>query len=220
MFAHEVVTPGTFVNVVAQMENEIEILLGHVLIRRVVTCFKVLARRNGKAQPIHPRPSGGKRSGAADRAHGIAGAELIPVPAVRLKAGHLDVHRMGPLGRRGDLPRLHDLRQAIIGRDLPLHFDGPSRHPTAVQRIDGETGPQDDAVGAGVAGTDAQRKWRRREFRILKRGAGGKQLSRRCAVYREPAEEKRTAIQHARPPGDVKDDRESLRPDDSGVKCL
>ena len=100
MLAHEVVPARVLVDVIAEVHHQVEVFLGHVLIRGVQAGLEVLARRDGEAKPIDGGLRARKRARAADRAQLVARAELIPVPRVRLEAGDFDVNRMGPLWRR------------------------------------------------------------------------------------------------------------------------
>ena len=83
---HEVVAAGVLVDVVAEVQHEVEIFLGHVLVRREQADLEVLARRDGEPKPIDGRLRARKRARAADGTQLAAGAELIPVPACAARA--------------------------------------------------------------------------------------------------------------------------------------
>ena len=98
VLAHQVVAARVFVDVVAQVHHEIEIFLGHVLVGREEADLEMLARRDGESEPIDVRLRARKCARPADGTHLAAGAELVPVPAVRLEAGDFDMNRVRPVG--------------------------------------------------------------------------------------------------------------------------
>jgi hypothetical protein len=95
---HELVSAGVLVDVVAEVHHQIEIFLGHVLVRREQADLEMLARRDGEPEPIDVRLRARKRARPADGTHLAAGAELVPVPAVGLEPCDFDVNRVRPIG--------------------------------------------------------------------------------------------------------------------------
>ena len=92
VLADEIVPAFIFVDVVAEVHYEVEVLLGHVLIGREETGLEMLARCDGEAKPIDLGVGLGKGARAAHRAQLVSGAELIPVPRVRLEARDFNVN--------------------------------------------------------------------------------------------------------------------------------
>ncbi len=140
--------------------------------RAVVALLVLLAGREGELEARVVRVRCGRRARAADGARRLAGEEAVPVHAVGLQAAHLDVHAVGEGGIGRDLATLHDVATVFVARDLPAYADRLGRHASAVERIGREAGPQDDAVGARTARSDAQRE------RIALKALGGDELRR------------------------------------------
>ena len=81
-----------FVDVVAGMEDEVEMLLRDPPERGEIAVLVVLAAADGEADPIDRRARRRRGPGAADLAHVVAGMEAVEVVARRLEPGDLDVH--------------------------------------------------------------------------------------------------------------------------------
>ena len=153
--------PAILVDVVAEVEHEIEIFGGHVLIRREEAHLVVLARRDAELQPAHrrlPRHAGAR---AADRAEFTAGLELIPVPLRGLQAVDVDVDRM-PEFRLGERRAgAHDVLHRIVRRHRPLDGHAHGIHAAEAirrERRGREARPQHDAIAERIARRDAQRE--------------------------------------------------------------
>ena len=97
MRAHGIFAGRFFVDVVAEVNDEIEILSRHMFEGRVVAHLVVLARGECEAEAVRRGASGRHCAGAADRAQFAAGLEAIPVPAVGLETLGLDVYGMAPI---------------------------------------------------------------------------------------------------------------------------
>ena len=97
-----VLAPAVLVDVVAQVDDQVEVVLRHLLVGGEQALLVVLAGGEGEPQLLRARRSGaGSGAGAADRAGRVAGPEPVPVPAVRPQPVDLDVDRVAQL-RRGD----------------------------------------------------------------------------------------------------------------------
>ena len=100
MPSHEMGAIADFVNVVAKMDDEIEVAFGHVAIGAVKALLILLAGGESESKPIIGRVGGGRGAGASDTAFGVAATEAVKIPAVGLKAGHRHMHRMAPILNR------------------------------------------------------------------------------------------------------------------------
>src|SRR5262245_55649605 len=73
-----------FVDVIAEMYDEVQVLCSHMLIRGVVPVFVLLTRSEREPELIEAGAGGGGRTGAADRTGhpilSLADEELIPIP--------------------------------------------------------------------------------------------------------------------------------------------
>src|SRR5687768_6834560 len=88
MTADSAVLRRTLVNVVTQMHDQFDVLVGQMPKRREVTVFVVLAGGEDKGE-VFATVSSGRCAGPADRAQLRSGAKLVPVPARRLQAACL-----------------------------------------------------------------------------------------------------------------------------------
>src|SRR5262249_39348018 len=84
VMANSALVCSALVNVVAKVEDEIQIVLGHVMIGREMTFFIVLARGECKPQPGGQNTRLGHRARTADRAYRVPAMKPIPVPSVGL----------------------------------------------------------------------------------------------------------------------------------------
>ena len=156
MLADLAVAARALVDVVAEVDDQVEVVLGHVLVGGIQARLEVLARGEGEPQLIGLRARGGHGAGPGDRALGVAGAEAVPVRAVGVQAIHLDVDRVAELGRGDRRAAAHDLLHRVVGRELPAHLDVLGGHPAArLQRLGGQACPEDDPAGGRVARRDA-----------------------------------------------------------------
>ncbi len=61
------------------------------------------------------------------------------------------MHRVREIGRGDGGAARGDLRELLVVRDLPIDGDVLTRHAAPFQRFRGQSGPQHDAIGSGVA---------------------------------------------------------------------
>jgi hypothetical protein len=150
---------GALVDVIAEEHHQIEVLLHHVLVGRVVAVGVVLAVGRGEVQALGLGVAGRRGPGAADRAREFADREAVPVPGVGLEALDVDVHRVGEVRVGLDDIGGDDIGEVLVGRDLPGHRVRHGRH-AAVPRVrrGRQPGPQDHAVGQRVARGDPERE--------------------------------------------------------------
>ncbi len=93
-----------------------------------MTRFVVLAIGDAHAQAVQIGVECRGRARSTDWALHAAGSKSIPVLARRLQAGHLDVHRVGPIGRCEGFSGADDASEAIVGGQLPSHGHCRRRH--------------------------------------------------------------------------------------------
>ena len=121
-----------FVDVVAQVDDQVEIVLGHVLVGGEQPDLEVLARGEREPQPLRRRFGRRRSAGAADGAGLARGVEPVPVPAVGLQPVDFDVDRVRPVGR-GDGRALGGRpSQSARPRPLPRR---PRPSPPACRRL-------------------------------------------------------------------------------------
>ena len=139
--------------VVPQVHNEIRVFVGEPTIGGKPALFVVRARREAHRHR-RQRPRRGRRPGATRGRDVTGGAEPVEVVGAWPQAGQLDVHTMRQFRcRRGD-SALNDTREAVVGRDLPLHVDdlrGHAAETVVGQRVRREPGPDHGAVGIRFA---------------------------------------------------------------------
>jgi competence protein ComEC len=154
------------VDVVAEMDDDVDILLRHVPVGREVPVLPVLAGREREPDAVDVGGRGGRGAGPPDGALPRAGAEAVPVRPRRAQPVDLDVDGVGAQRRRVDGVAGADLREALVFGQLVDDADRFGRHPAAGrERIGRQPRPDHDAVVGGIAGGDAQGERRARELR-------------------------------------------------------
>src|SRR5688500_5482881 len=98
MLAHVPASPRRFVDVVAEVRDQIQVFASHVTIGRKITLFIMLARSDGEPHALNGCSDCRRSARAPDRAYRAAGMKAVPIPAARLEPRHIDVHRMGKFG--------------------------------------------------------------------------------------------------------------------------
>src|SRR4029453_6109827 len=139
--------PGGFVDVIADVDDQVEVGLDHVTIRDEVALLELLTGGEGEAKAVAVGAHGWRGPRGADPAHLAAGAEPVPVPARGLELIDLDVNRVRPRGRRGRDAPLDHLAHAIVVRHLPLGGERVGWHAAAWSGGRwSEAGPEHHAV--------------------------------------------------------------------------
>src|SRR5918994_1654567 len=123
-------TGAALVDIVAEVHDEVGVILRGEGPGRPEPVLLVLARREQEAQVVAaPRRGGG--AGATDGADLVVHHEPVVVPGVGAQALDVDVDRVSP-GRRGrGGPLADDVAEALVGCDLPpdRHIDGRQAAP-------------------------------------------------------------------------------------------
>src|SRR5918992_5836237 len=98
MAAHAASGTGALVDVVAEVEHQVQVLLSHMPPCRVEAALPVLAGGEGQAHPAQRPGRVGGGPGPADPAEVPPRAETVPVGPGPLPPVDLDVHAMGEAG--------------------------------------------------------------------------------------------------------------------------
>ena len=148
----------SFVNVIAQVNDQVQVLAGQVLQRREQACLVVLATGKGKPQPIRRAFGRRSRSRAADRAGFAGGLEPVPVSASRLESLDLHVDAVSQPRRSRGGPGLDDLGHCLVGSDLPGDRHILRRHASTFKRLGRQSRPEHHALRLRISGSHAQRE--------------------------------------------------------------
>ena len=172
VLAHVVLTPRRFVDVVAEVHDQIEVVGDHVPVRGEVALLVLLAGGESEPQALVVLARGGRGARPADRTHLTAGAKSIPVPARRLEALHLDVDRVCERGCGGGDAALDDFRHTLVGRHFPFARHDLGRHAASGhERRRSQACPEHHTCRGGIAGCDAERERRTRQSRLGREAA-------------------------------------------------
>jgi hypothetical protein len=148
------------IDVIAVAEDEIQVgLRRNVAMGGEIALLIMLAADRGEAKASNIRTSRRERACPARQAALTPGRETVPIWPRRLEPRHFDVDAVAEF-RPGDCgPLLHDGREPVVGRDLPLHLDRGGRHAVAdLQRLRRESGPDYEAVGLRITSRNAELK--------------------------------------------------------------
>src|SRR5690606_26396842 len=121
----------TFVDVIAVMEDGVEVRLQRQMTIGVVPAMEVrLATRHSQADALwhHMRQWRGAY-GAHGAGIGACHMEAIPVRACRGESSQFHMHAMTQLGARKFFSAAHDVLEPLVLRDFPLHLHRAHRHP-------------------------------------------------------------------------------------------
>ena len=170
VLAHRGGVDPALVDVVAEMDHQVGVLMRREGPRRPEAVLPVLARREQEAQAIAP-PPGGRRSGSADRADLVSDAEAVEVPGVVAQVAHVDVNRVRKHRRRRGAAGAHDPPEVLVAGHLPAdRHVAYLRHPAPGERLRCEAGPQHDAARDWIPRRHAQREQPAREVGARARG--------------------------------------------------
>jgi hypothetical protein len=168
MAAGQVAPWRVLVDVVAQVQDHVEVVLGQVPVGGVVALLEVLAGHQGQVQAAEGAARVGAGPGADHPAEVAAGPEPVPVVAARVEPVHLDVDGVGQRRGGGDAAPADHVPEPGAGGHLPVDRHRPGRQAAAgVEWPGGQPGPEDDAGRGGVAGGHPEGE------RVVRPGARG-----------------------------------------------
>src|SRR6185503_3498396 len=110
--------PAAFVDVVAGVKHEVELLFGDPAERGEVSGLVVIAAADRKPQAIDRGARGRRGPGSPDLTDLVAGAKPVPVVASRLEAADLDVHAVTQFGACERRAFLRDRLKPRVARNL------------------------------------------------------------------------------------------------------
>ncbi len=141
----------TFINIVADVHDEVEIVGHHVTIRGVVPLLVVLATDDAEFQVVERSTVGRSGAGASDGTTHATGLEPVPVVSSRIESRRLYVDGVRPLGSGVVRAMLYDRVHTLVGGDRPIDRDDLRWHASArLERRRCETCPQHHAVRSRV----------------------------------------------------------------------
>jgi hypothetical protein len=151
---------AVLVRVVAEEDDQVEVLLGHVGVGVVEALLALLARGVRERHPVEAVVGRGGRARPGERRGPVAGREPVPVLAAGLQAAHVDVHGVRQVGRRDGAAAPDHPAHALVAGHLPAELEvaGPAQPAVRGQRLGRQAGPEHDAVGQRVAGCDPERE--------------------------------------------------------------
>ena len=148
---------GTLVDVVAEMDDELDVVLPDQIVeRRVVAVGVVLARDEGELQVLGHGSVARRRAEPPDRALVLLGLEAVPVLALRFQASDLGVDRVDLLRPDARVAAVDDVQEARVLRDLEADAVAGVAEPAAVERVGREARPEHDAVRRRLTRGDAE----------------------------------------------------------------
>ncbi len=151
------VVDGVLVEVVAEVEHDVQVLVGQVPVGGPVALVVALAGDHAEGESGGPAAAGGGGAGAAGRADVAAGAEAVVVDVAGGEVAGLDVHGVVELGVGGGPAPSDDAAEALVEGELPVDGDAfGGQSAVGPVRLRGQAGPQQDGVGVRVAGGDAE----------------------------------------------------------------
>lgn len=192
----DVTALGTvLVYVVAEVDDEVQVLAGEGAQRGVVALRVVLAVGGGEAGGADM--TGGRGTGPAQAARPAERGEGVVVRTAGAQTAHRHVHTVRERRGRGDGAARDDAAQGAVLGDDPADVDdlGELLLARLGERLGREARPEHDAGGLRVAGRDAERERRvvvRRSERL--RGLA-------CLRGREPGRQGPDGVERARGTG-------------------
>jgi hypothetical protein len=158
VLAHLVVAPRPFVNVVSEVDDQIEIVLDHVLVRGVQAGLEMLARSERELELSRLRVVRRRSPRPADGTLIHPDVKAIEVPAIWLKASNFHVYRVRPIGNGRRLARGDRTTEFLVFRHFPVHRNRLVRHASAVKRVGGQPRPNHEPVRRRIPRGHAQLK--------------------------------------------------------------
>ena len=147
---------GPFIDVVAEVRDQLHVLTGEVLVRGVEALFVVLAGHEREPEAVRRGVRGGGGARPADGARFSTGIEAVPVPGRRAQAADFGVDRVAEVGARHGGPAPDDVPHRLVRGDFPSHVHRLRTHPATIQRIGRQPRPQHHAVRERITGSNAE----------------------------------------------------------------
>ena len=161
---------GLGVDVIAEADHEVHVLLGHERVRVVEAEGVLLAREEREPHGL-PGIAWQRGAEAAHLAIRAARGEAVPVLLVRAQAADASLHTVRRAARRGDeLSRHHPAKAAVAGH---LELD------RAATLDVGKPRPQRDSVGPWISGHDSLGEPAAAQARATGAGCEGLRAERR-----------------------------------------
>ncbi len=157
--SHGASAAAALVDVVADMQDEVQVVADHVIVRGEIALFVVLARSHCELEAREGRTLCRCRARAPDNAAHAASRKAVPIFAARFETLRFRVDRMRPFRRRVLNSALYDAAHVLIRRHLPLHGDRRGRHAAVwLCGIQREPRPQHYGAGSRIAACNAERE--------------------------------------------------------------
>ena len=148
---------AALVDVVTQVQDHVEVLLGHVPVGRIEAAGPVLTGRECQGQSPGARADSRGGTGAAHRRHLVAVSEAVEPLGVRRQPCDLDVHRVCELGKSPSGSPADNSRERLVAGHLPLDRHPPGRHaPARLERTGHQPRPQHHTVRQRVPAGHAE----------------------------------------------------------------
>ncbi len=148
---------GVFVEVVAEVEDHVDVLVREVPVGGEVAVVVRLAGDGGQGQRAVAGSAAGCGAGAAGGAGPAAGAEAVVEAPVGVEAVHVHMDAVPELRVGGGGPAPDDPAEAFVAGDLPADLDTPGGQ-SAVRLVGAgrESRPQQHGVRQRVSGRHPQ----------------------------------------------------------------
>jgi hypothetical protein len=146
---------AAFVDVITHKEHQVQVLRGHVAVRREVALFVMLARRQAQTQAAHGLIQSRAGAGAAHRADGVATDKAKPIMTPRLQPIGQHMQAVAPAGAGVQAPLAQGLAQGLVGKQLAHHFC-TLHTPFGIGFVDAQARPQHHAARLRLATGNAQ----------------------------------------------------------------
>jgi len=189
------VRQAALVDIVADMYDEIQILLRHIAIGCIEALAKILT--GSQREPVRPVARAGKSPRAPDTTCRAQRTKLIEEPPIGRQTGYQHVYRVAVSRKRcsGALP--DDISHTGVRSDFPSHQNRPVRHAAAVEWIGRQARPQHgrmesritrghterEQAGLGRSGATALQDYRRSQEPNRSADALQKASARQAAAW-------------------------------------
>ena len=175
-----------FVRVVAEMKDDVEVVLEHVAVRRVVAARPVLAGCECEAQFAEQLVSRWSRSEMADRTFLAPHIELVEIITVRKQTAHFHVNRVCERGPRCCRTTRDNALHLSVGGYSPPDRNRLFSQAGGIGRIRRQPGPEHDPIRCRIARGDPERKWIGAKFGRGKKICSAEERNRQARLHGGP----------------------------------